>query len=79
MPRLPPDLLRALLRRAPSYCTNAPVLGHWPSDLADGLLAHIAVSARRSVQGWARDIGALPIAPHAPLANINTPGDLITL
>lgn len=79
MPRLPPDLLDALLRRAPSYCVDAPILGHWPAALADRLLAHIAASDRRSVQGWARSIGALPLASPARLANVNTPEDLAAL
>lgn len=79
MPRLPADLLDALLRRAPSFCVDAPVLGHWPSASGAGLLAHIATSDRRSVQGWARSIGALPIPSPVPLANVNTPDDLMAL
>ena len=79
MPRLPSALLDALLRRAPSYCADAPILGHWPAALADDVLAHIAASDRRSVRGWARSIGALPIRSPEPLANINTPQDLVAL
>jgi len=79
MPRLPAALLDALLRRAPSYCSEAPVIGHWPAALAPDLLAHIATSDRRSVTGWARAIGALPVASPEPLANINTPADLLAL
>ena len=30
MPRLPAGLVEGLLRRAPSCCLAAPVLGHWP-------------------------------------------------
>jgi len=79
MPRIPVALLDSLLRRAPSYCSDAPVIGHWPVALAPGLLAHIAASERRSVTGWARTIGALPVASPEPLANINTPADLDAL
>ena len=79
MPRLPATLLDALLRRAPCYCSDAPVIGHWPAALAPGLLAHIAASERRSVIGWARTIGALPVASPVPLANVNTPADLAAL
>ena len=79
MPRLPPALIDALLRRAPSYCIEAPVLGHWPAALGAQLLAHIAASDRRSVQGWARSVGALPVASPVPLANVNTPDDLMAL
>ncbi len=79
MPRLPADLLESLLRRAPSYCTDAPILGHWPSTLGAQALSYIATSARRSVRGWANGIGALPIAASGPLANVNTPTDMMTL
>ncbi|RZL59750.1 MAG: amino acid ABC transporter substrate-binding protein [Sphingomonas sp.] len=79
MPRLPAALLDALLRRAPSVCSDAPVIGHWPAALAPDLLAHLARSERRSVIGWARAIGALPVASPEPLANINTPADLAAL
>ena len=79
MPLLPARLLDALLSRAPSYCSDAPVVGHWPAALGAHLLAHIAASDRRSVWGWARSIGALPIAAPVRLANVNTPQDLMAL
>jgi len=78
-PRLPKALIAALLRRAPSYCSDAPVIGHWPAALADALVDHIAHDAKRSVRGWAQQIGALPIAAPEPIANVNTPEDLATL
>lgn len=78
--RRPPDaLITALLRRAPSYCSDAPVIGHWPADLSALLIDHIAADPRRSVRGWAQRIGALPIASPEPLANVNTPEDLAAL
>lgn len=79
MPLLPAALLDALLTRAPSYCSDAPVIGHWPAALFGDLLRHIAHDPRRSVVGWARSIGALPIASPVPLANVNTPEDLMAL
>lgn len=79
MPRLPAGLIDALLRRAPSYCSDAPIIGHWPAALGAQLLAHIEHAERRSVTGWARSIGALPIPAPAPLANVNTPEDLLAL
>ncbi len=79
MPRLPALLLDVLLRRAPSYCSDAPILGHWPSALGAQLLAHIDASDHRSVRGWAQSIGALPIAAPEPLVNVNTPADLMAL
>jgi molybdopterin-guanine dinucleotide biosynthesis protein A len=79
MPCLPAALLDDLVRHAPSYCADAPILGHWPAAMAPALLAHIEASERRSVQGWARSIGALPIPSPRPLANVNTPADLLAL
>lgn len=79
MPQLPSELIAALLRRAPSYCTEAPIVGHWPSALAPQLIEHIAASERRSVKGWAQSVGALPIVSPAPLVNVNTREDLLAL
>ena len=47
MPRLPEGLVEALLRRAPAYCVEAPVLGHWPVSALSGLfdLLHGAAAA----------------------------------
>lgn len=78
MPRLPTALIWALLRRAPAYCDDAPVLGHWPASLAERALA-AAGGDDRSVRGWARAIGALPIESPVPLGNVNTPEDLLAL
>jgi molybdenum cofactor guanylyltransferase len=79
MPRLPDGLMEALLRRAPAFCTDAPVLGHWPAALGAQLLSWIETAPDLSVRGWARSIGALPIASPEPLANVNTPEDLLAL
>lgn len=78
MPRVPTALLWALLRRAPAFCSDAPVLGHWPAALAPQLLAWIA-GEDRSVTAWAREIGALPIESPVRLGNVNTPEDLLAL
>lgn len=78
MPRAPVELIAALLRRAPSYCPDAPVLGHWPAALGAQLQAWLT-GEDRSVRGWARAVGALPIPSPAPLANVNTPADLDAL
>lgn len=96
MPRAPAELIVALLRRAPAYCADAPVLGHWPAALGAQLMAWLSGGAaqgsgdaqhrwkggggeNRSVHGWARAVGALPIAAPGPLANINTQADLDAL
>ncbi len=79
MPRLPGALIPALLERGPAYCEDAPVLGHWSAALGAHLLSHIEVAPNRSVRGWARSVGALPIASPSPLANVNTVEDLMAL
>jgi len=79
MPRLPEGLIPALLERGPAYCEDAPILGHWSAALGAHLLSHIEVAPDRSVRGWARSVGALPIASPTPLANVNTVEDLMAL
>lgn len=79
VPRLPDGLLAALSQNAPSYCPDAPVIGHWETRALDALIAHIQASPRRSVRGWAETIGARPIAAGMPIANVNTPQDLAAL
>lgn len=79
VPGLPDGLLAALARRAPAYCPDAPVIGHWESASADALVAHIHATPRRSVRGWAEAIGALPIPAGGRIPNVNTPEDIATL
>jgi len=79
MPRLPDGLLDRLVRRAPSFCEDAPVLGLWPAALGAQLLAHIDGAPDRSVRRWVRAIGALPIAAGGPIPNVNTREDLLAL
>ncbi|SFP74681.1 molybdenum cofactor guanylyltransferase [Sphingomonas rubra] len=76
MPEVPGALIEALLRREPSYCADAPVLGLWQAALGAQLLAYLETATDRSVRGWARTVGALPIPAAMPLANVNTPADL---
>jgi molybdopterin-guanine dinucleotide biosynthesis protein A len=77
MPQLPAGLIETLLRRAPAYCVEAPVLGHWPTALSSELIAYVDTAPSRSVQCWAQSIGALPIVAGQPIANVNTPEDLM--
>lgn len=78
MPRVPTALIWALLRRAPAYCSDAPVLAHWPAELGAQLLKWIE-GDDRSVRRWVQEIGALPIASPVPLGNVNRPEDLLAL
>lgn len=79
MPRLPDGLIESILRREPSYCRDAPVLGLWSAALGAHLMAHLSLGQDRSVRGWVRAIGAIPVISPEPLANVNTPADLAAL
>ena len=81
MPRLPAGLVEALMRRVPAYCGDAPVLGHWPVSALVGLLDLLRDPGDKrspSIKYWARAIGAVPI-DSLPIANVNTPEDLLAL
>jgi molybdopterin-guanine dinucleotide biosynthesis protein A len=69
---------RLLACRGPAYLEALPVIGFWPCTLAPILDHHIA-RADRSMRGWIREIGAIGISSEGPIANINTPEDLVAL
>ena len=77
MVEVPGDVFERLTRRAPSYCEDAPVLGYWPATLAGILRERLEAGEERSLKGWARAVGALPVAAGGRLRNINTPADLL--
>jgi len=67
MPRLPRGLLDALLRRAPAYCPEAPVLGHLETASTTALIAHILSDAGLDVQiGGNIGTAILSLEPPAP-------------
>lgn len=70
-----PDFPAELLRRAPCYLAEQPVIGLWPASAAEDIARFIAGTARHSVRDFAAAIGAVPIAT-GPLPNINTVADL---
>ena len=79
-PIVPDPLLEALLRRFPSFCSETPVMGHWPAELHRDILAYLESEATDlSVASWARAIGALPISSGQAIPNVNTPADLDSL
>lgn len=78
-PHLPDGLLAELTRRAPSFCIDSPTIGYWPAALADTLIAYLDEAEDRSVRGWARRCGALPVVASGRIANVNTPADLARL
>lgn len=76
-PILDPDLLSRLGKsERATFVTDAPIIGYWPADLFDALIAHLATDPRRSMRGWIAAIGAVPIALPRPIPNVNTPADL---
>ena len=78
-PLLDPILLGTLRASdAPANLAACPVIGIWPSRLADDLVAWLSSTSDRSVHRWARSIGAAPLV-HAAPANINRVADLAQL
>jgi molybdopterin-guanine dinucleotide biosynthesis protein A len=79
MPLVPESLIFALIEQMPAYCSDAPILGCWPSSLADLLDGHLRQDPKRSIRGWADRIDARAIPAPMALANVNTPADLMAL
>ncbi len=78
-PFLPADALRQLCAaKAPAFLKALPVVGVWPTMLADRLDLHLSGSDR-SMRCWASAVGATPIHLDTPIANVNRPGDLQSL
>lgn len=78
-PVLPDDLLATLAAsEAPRYVAELPVIGVWPAMLAPALDKWLAEGADRSMRGWARIAGAMPVSAPG-LANVNFPADLAAL
>lgn len=77
-PLLPADLVATLAAAGEAACAaGTPVIGLWPAGLAARLDAHLAAGGDRSMRGWARVAGAVPVAIE--VANVNTPADLAAL
>lgn len=79
VPLLPKDLAARLGGAGASYVAGLPVLGWWPSGLAEGLCAWLAADQSRAVRHWALEIGARRVVLEAVPANVNTPADLAGL
>lgn len=78
-PDVPAGLLRTLAATPKAaYLERLPVAGRWPVALAGPLADWLDATQDRSVRAWVAAIGAAAL-PHAPLANINRPGDLAAL
>ena len=75
LPDLPRDLA-ALLAPGPGVIQGQPLLGLWPTGLADMLLAYLADDGDRAMRGWIAHSGARAVTLPRLFANINTPGEL---
>lgn len=75
-PRIDGNLLAAL-RAGPSakFLSSLPVLGYWPSALADDLDAYLVQAGDLSVRRWSRTVGARGLDDAAPV-NVNAQADL---
>jgi molybdopterin-guanine dinucleotide biosynthesis protein A len=88
-PLVGPDAIRRLARAAtvsPAAFAVAPGGPHplcaaWRVDLAAPLTRRLDTGDHPSVQGWLRQIGAVPVAfdDDAAFRNVNTPADLAAL
>ncbi|KKC26593.1 molybdenum cofactor guanylyltransferase [Sphingomonas sp. SRS2] len=70
------DMLRAAA--GPAFVARLPVIGHWPTTLADDLDAFLAEDRKHAIRAWAERVGAEPV-DWPMLANINEPADLARL
>jgi molybdenum cofactor guanylyltransferase len=71
-----PKNLPELLSPPPSYLISQPVVGHWPSDVADKLKLFLGRSTRHSMIAFAEHIEAAAISVEIAPYNINTVADL---
>lgn len=79
LPQLPPDLRMRLVGVRPAVIAGQPLVGYWPSQLADRLIAHLSASQDNlSMRRWIEISGAETRA-GVPMPNINTPADLAVL
>jgi len=74
-PNLPHDLAKTLSGDGPAIVQNQPVIGLWPTPLANDLEAFLNQKGR-ALYGFAETVGARRIAFDPPLMNVNSPKDL---
>src|SRR3546814_6954163 len=80
MPRIDAQPRARLTAPGPGrHVAEAPIVGHWPTALADPLLRHLSDGGERAVRRWAATTGIEAIAAGAPLVNVTTPADLAAL
>lgn len=80
MPSVPKEVIAELAAsNGATYLDQAPVLGFWSSELAEGLATFLSQSDDRSIVAWARRVSARSLHGVGDIANINRLGDLDAL
>lgn len=74
-----PDNLPDVLGAAPACLAVQPVIGLWPTSAIPQLEALLQSTQSHSMRRFADSINARWVETTAPVANINTPGDLAGL
>lgn len=76
-PLLPGDLVATFVAAGPPcYSDDQPIIGLWPTVLADRLAAFLTRDTRHSLYAWAALCGARGITLPAAIPNINDRADL---
>ena len=77
MPVYPAALPALLMGPEAAVLAGQPLLGWWPSHLADELDRHLTEENNRSIRGWLERVRARTVdIPGLALPNINRPEDL---
>jgi molybdopterin-guanine dinucleotide biosynthesis protein A len=76
LPDLPPDLADRLAP-GPAVIAGQPLLGLWPASLAHELRDYLELDGDRAMRSWIAHTSARRVGLDRPLANINSPDDLV--
>lgn len=74
-----PEDLADQLSPPPAYVALQPVIGLWPSAMADRLDGWMRGQDKRAIMAWIEESGARPVQLRRKTANINSPEDLAAL
>ncbi|KQS03461.1 molybdopterin-guanine dinucleotide biosynthesis protein MobA [Sphingomonas sp. Leaf357] len=75
-PVLPTGLLDRLTSGGARFVRQTPIIGYWPTSLAEDLARHLSRDGDRSVRRWAASIGAIAVDAGEEIANFNFADDL---
>ena len=77
VPELPKALLIALVAATPAVVADLPVVGAWPTTLAERLAAYLESGSPRAMRAWCETSGAALVPWREPIRNINRPEDIL--